>query len=99
MSRKKKDLFWCQEFYDSLQLGQRDKYIICRYDLPKGIYEYAKNLVEPDSGDFGITILPLTPEGEQQRLEEINLCSGFGYKDYNFYYNGELFNLMLTYHD
>ena len=89
-----------EEFYDSLEEARRFKIPIDHDDLPKGIYEYAKNLFESDlAGDCGITILPLTPKGEQQRLEEINFCSGFGYKDYNFYYNGELFNLMLTYHD
>jgi hypothetical protein len=88
-----------EEFYESLEESRRFKIPIDRDDLPEGIYEYAKNLFESElAGDCGITILPLTPEGEHQRLEDMKWLD-FGHKDYNFYYNGELFNIILTYHD
>lgn len=88
-----------EEFYESLEEARRPKIGIDPNDLPQGIYQYAKNLCESElAGDCFLTILPLTPEGEEERLEEIKWLD-FGHIDYNFYYKGELFNLMLIYHD
>ena len=86
-----------EKFYNSLEESNRPQGInAIHYDLPKGIYEYAEYLFEGSLLNTGgyIEITPLTPDGEQIRQNYIKHYP-IGYKEYNFKFNDELYNLIL----